>query len=352
MRNNILKKIKLPKIAKQHPVAFWVAVSLHLVLLIGLFFSNLQRWESPEKSLKPSTAKPVPKAITIDLSEIQAEKRRIVDNQNKKTLRIKRQEKQLRVLEDQRYQKQRKINQLKAKTKKEKKAKTLAEKKAKEAKRKEKIAKRKARDAEKKKKIVERQVKEAQNKEKIAKNKTREAENKEKLAKKQAKKAEVRQKLAKKQAEKAESRRKIAELEKQKIEKLRKAEAHKFEKEQDNRSLKKEIQAEEDQERNMAQEDIFTKLKISYIHQIASRVKDKWRYQGAQDDWTCKVYILQDVNGKVESVNLQSCNISDNAKSRAFKNSIERAVYKASPLPQAPDKSVFDREILFFFKVN
>jgi colicin import membrane protein len=99
MRNNILKKIKLPKIAKQHPVAFWVAVSLHLVLLIGLFFSNLQRWESPEKSLKPSTAKPVPKAITIDLSEIQAEKRRIVDDQKKKTLRIKRQEKQLRVLE-------------------------------------------------------------------------------------------------------------------------------------------------------------------------------------------------------------------------------------------------------------
>jgi colicin import membrane protein len=34
------------------------------------------------------------------------------------------------------------------------------------------------------------------------------------------------------------------------------------------------------------------------------------------------------------------------------KNAIERAVYKASPSPAAPDKSVFDREILFHFKIN
>jgi colicin import membrane protein len=42
----------------------------------------------------------------------------------------------------------------------------------------------------------------------------------------------------------------------------------------------------------------------------------------------------------------------DSEKARAFKNSIERAVYKASPLPAAPDDAVFDREILFYFRVN
>ena len=33
-------------------------------------------------------------------------------------------------------------------------------------------------------------------------------------------------------------------------------------------------------------------------------------------------------------------------------NSIERAVYKASPLPAAPDEAVFDPEIYFIFVAN
>ena len=33
-------------------------------------------------------------------------------------------------------------------------------------------------------------------------------------------------------------------------------------------------------------------------------------------------------------------------------NSIERAVYKASPLPAAPDESVFDRRVSFIFVAN
>ena len=119
-----------------------------------------------------------------------------------------------------------------------------------------------------------------------------------------------------------------------------------------NRSLRAEIQAEEDKERELAQEDILNEMKVKYINKIASKVKAQWRYQGAKDNWGCDVHILQDVNGKVQSVNLQSCNIGNNAKQKAFKNAIERAVYKASPLPHAPDKSVFDREILFHFRVN
>jgi len=54
----------------------------------------------------------------------------------------------------------------------------------------------------------------------------------------------------------------------------------------------------------------------------------------------------------VQSVNVQSCVVDNGAKSKSFKDAIERAVYKASPLPPAPDKSVFDREILFHFRVN
>ena len=81
-------------------------------------------------------------------------------------------------------------------------------------------------------------------------------------------------------------------------------------------------------------------------------MRGKWRYQGAKDDWGCYVHILQDLNGKVKSVALKSCTISNSAKAQSFKDSIERAVYKASPLPPAPDKSVFDAQVLFHFKVN
>ena len=279
---NLIKKIKLPKIAKSHPIAFWAAVVFHLVLVIGLFFSNVQRWEIPKEDPKKAASRTIPKAVTVDLTEIKKEKQRLVDIQKQKTLKIQREEKRLRVLEDERYQKQRKINQLKAKTQKEKQAKELAEEKRKEA-------------------------------EKIAK---------------------------------------AAEKKKQEIESLRKVEAKRFKKEQSKRALTKEIQAEEDQDREIAQEDILNELKVNYINQIASRVHNQWRYQGAKDSWGCDVHILQDIDGKVHSVNVQTCNIDNNAKAKSFKNAIERAVYKASPLPPAPDKSVFDREILFHFRVN
>jgi len=114
----------------------------------------------------------------------------------------------------------------------------------------------------------------------------------------------------------------------------------------------KEIQAEEDRDREIAQEDILNELKVNYINQIALRVKTNWRYYGAKDHWSCDVYILQDVDGNVQSVNLQSCDIDNNAKAKSFKDAIERAVYKSSPLPPAPDKRVFDQEILFHFVVN
>ena len=40
------------------------------------------------------------------------------------------------------------------------------------------------------------------------------------------------------------------------------------------------------------------------------------------------------------------------SKAKVFKDSIRRAVYKASPLPSAPDEAVFDKELIFIFGVN
>jgi colicin import membrane protein len=308
MKADWIKNIKLPKIANKHPIAFWTAIALHLALVVGLVFSSVQRWEIPKTAPKSSQA--VPKAITVDLTEIKKEKQRLINVKQKREKRLEDLKRAEKRVENERYKEQQRLKKLKAKTKKEKLAEAQAEKSRKVAEQKKKLALKEKR-----------------------------------LAEEQANKAEARKKLAEKKA-------KAAEQEKQKIEKLRKVEANKFEKEQDTRSLKKEIQAEEDQEREFAQEDILNELKANYINQIASRVKEQWRYQGAKDNWGCDVYILQDLNGKVQSVNLQSCNVTNGAKAKVFKDAIERAVYKASPLPPAPDKSVYDREILFHFRVN
>lgn len=303
IKTDLIKNIRLPRIAKKHPIAFWTAIALHAALLIGLLFSNVQRWEIPKQELNSSSST-VPKAVTIDLTEIKKEKQRLIDIQQtreKRLAELKRAEKRI---ENERYKEQQRLKKLKAKVKKENQAKA---------------------EAEKNRKAAEQKIKQALKKKKLAEKKAREAEKKAK----------------------------VAEQEKKKIENLRNIEANKFEKEQDNRALKKEIQAEEDQEREIALEDNLNKLKVSYMNRIQSKVRDKWRYnKGIPDHWGCDVHILQDLHGKVQMVNIKSCNIDNDAKSRAFKDAVERAVYKASPLPQAPDKSVFDREILFHFRVN
>jgi colicin import membrane protein len=64
------------------------------------------------------------------------------------------------------------------------------------------------------------------------------------------------------------------------------------------------------------------------------------------------VFLLQDKNGNVKEITLKSCNVNNKSRENSFKNAIRRAVEKASPLPEAPDKLVFDREIIFHFRVN
>lgn len=116
--------------------------------------------------------------------------------------------------------------------------------------------------------------------------------------------------------------------------------------------IKRKILLEEIKKLKLIKKVLLNELRVVYLNQIASKVKKQWRYLGAKDNWGCDVHILQDVNGKVQSVNLQSCNVDDSKKAISFKNAVKRAVYKASPLPTAPDASVFDREILFHFRVN
>jgi hypothetical protein len=89
-----------------------------------------------------------------------------------------------------------------------------------------------------------------------------------------------------------------------------------------------------------------------YVNKIASKVRSNWRYQSAEDDWTAEVYVVQDRNGNVRAVDVRNANVGDSSRAKSFMDSLERAVYKSSPLPYTSDDTVFDREIYILFSVN
>ncbi len=116
--------------------------------------------------------------------------------------------------------------------------------------------------------------------------------------------------------------------------------------------LTQEVRDEQDTARSIIIEDQLSRMKSSYVIEIASKVKTLWRYQGAEDDWSAEVYVVQDKNGNVKAVDVRNVNVGDSSLGKSFMDSIERAVYKSSPLPAAPDKAVFEEELLFIFSVN
>ena len=58
-------------IAKKHPIAFWVAVILHLSLLVGLYNSNIERWEILQQKTSSSQSAPI-ETVMIDFEIIEA----------------------------------------------------------------------------------------------------------------------------------------------------------------------------------------------------------------------------------------------------------------------------------------
>ena len=116
--------------------------------------------------------------------------------------------------------------------------------------------------------------------------------------------------------------------------------------------LAEEVQDEEELANLLIAEDQLNTLKSAYVNNIAARVKTFWRYQAAEDDWTAEVYVVQDRDGNVKAVDVKNANVGNSSLGKSFKDSIERAVYKASPLPGAPDEAVFDEELYFIFSVN
>jgi len=129
------------KIAKKHPIAFWAAIILHAVLLFGLLYSNIDRWEVTQN--KPSISQPAPvEAIVIDIEIIEAEKERIEELEKVKEQKLKEQEER-----SESAQQSQKIAEQEALKAKAKKVMAEVQRKAEEAKTKEAEEKRKTEEA-------------------------------------------------------------------------------------------------------------------------------------------------------------------------------------------------------------
>ncbi|MCS5589570.1 MAG: TonB C-terminal domain-containing protein, partial [Candidatus Thioglobus sp.] len=84
---------------------------------------------------------------------------------------------------------------------------------------------------------------------------------------------------------------------------------------------------------------------------IAAKVRNEWGagFQVEDPDWFVIVLVTQNKEGKVLSVKFGEDNVGNSSQAKAFKNSVQRAVYKAIPLPITLDASVWDSNISFRF---
>ncbi|HET7756291.1 MAG TPA: cell envelope integrity protein TolA [Steroidobacteraceae bacterium] len=79
---------------------------------------------------------------------------------------------------------------------------------------------------------------------------------------------------------------------------------------------------------------------------IAARITRAWlRPPTARAGIDCILYVTQVPGGDVTQVRIGACN-----GDQAVRESIEAAVYRASPLPPPPDPSLFDRNLTIRFK--
>jgi len=295
MHNSIFSQIK------NHPLMFALALALHVVLIIILTIS-MSNHSAPKM---PATKKiDTVKAVVIDASVVEKEKQKLIraeqSKQNKQVAQKNKLDREAK----------------KAREKRKKEEKRLANLKAQEKKRKQKLAKKEKAEKEKKKKELAKLKQEQKELEQKRRN------EQQKLAAIEAKrKAEEDAVRKKKQAAEAEARRKVQEAE-----------------------MRQQMLEEE---RRLAKRSAENqKLLSQYIYNIQKKVEINWNAPASMTSgWSCEIMVEQNRFGEVQNVRTNKCSGSE-----AFKSTVERAVRKASPLPEAPNNDVFDKKLEFIFK--
>lgn len=294
-----MKQGSLFGIIRYDSKSFYIAVALHLLILVVLVVSvNFTEHSVPQ----PKEVETV-QAVVVDSQIVQAEMDKIKKAEQQK-----------------KYNEKKRLQKLADKAKRE------------EQKRKQAIKKRKAEEkrlADLKKKRQADEKRQKQEAKKLADLKAQKQKLEEQRQAEQQRLAALQQKreqeeLARAKAKKAEEDRK-----------RRQAEAE---------ALKQKL-AEEERQRYLNSAKM-KKLRSQYIRTIERHVGKNWiKPASTTKDMFCRVTITQNRAGTVLSVKTEQCK-----GDKAFQQSVERAVRRASPLPDPPSNDVFDRNILFTFK--
>ena len=289
---------------KGHPVALGVSLVLHVIVLVVLSIS-LTHTEKPSLPHAPQVK--TVQAVVVNAAEVEAElkKLKLADDRSKQQEinRKKQLEDDVQKAREERRQEEKRLADIKRKqqeqekAEKEKQAKFEKERKQKQ----EELAK------------LEKQQQELEKK--------RQAEQQRLAAIEEKRKAEEDAARRKKEAEEAEVRRKAEEAE-----------------------LKRRM---EEEEARLAQQNTrLQSVRAQYIKSIEQKVARNWiPPANMTDGWACEVLVEQNVMGDVIQVQMLKCSGND-----IFRDTVDRAVRKASPLPMAPEPDVFDKRIQFTFK--
>jgi colicin import membrane protein len=114
--------------------------------------------------------------------------------------------------------------------------------------------------------------------------------------------------------------------------------------------LKAKAEREAELHRQLAEEEHVSAVEASparaqYIARLASRIQNAWiKPPSARAGLDCVVNITQIPGGEVTSAHVSQCN-----GDAAARQSIENAVYRASPLPAPPDPALFERNLVIHF---
>jgi colicin import membrane protein len=120
---------------------------------------------------------------------------------------------------------------------------------------------------------------------------------------------------------------------------------------EEQRKAEAQRQAEADLKRSLAAEQRVNSpasmsALASWRAQITAKITRAWlRPPTARAGLECNLYVTQVPGGEVTQVRVGECN-----GDQAVRESIEAAVYRASPLPPPPDPALFDRDLKITFK--
>jgi len=156
---------------------------------------------------------------------------------------------------------------------------------------------------------------------------------------------QAREKAEKEQAEKDRLAKEKAEREKVAREKLDREKQQREQAEKARIAREAELNALLEADRRQATARDSTQMR-QYIGLISNRIESRWiRPASAKAGVECEVQVTQLPTGMVTDVKIGRCNGDDSVR-----QSLEAAVYRASPLPLPADPALFERSLVVTFR--